>query len=114
LLNKANNLGKESSGETSDSTSTNKTATPSGFSLSNYPNPFNPSTTIKYSIPQALHVKLVVYDVTGREVKTLVNEIKAAGSYDVVFNAGRYASGVYYYKIEAGDYKNIQKMVLVK
>lgn len=111
LLNRSNGLKKE---QNPDGNKETKTETPVGFSLSNYPNPFNPSTIIRYSIPQNLHVKLVVYDVTGKEVKTLVDETKQAGSYTVEFIAGKYASGVYYYKLEAGDYKNIQKMVLVK
>ena len=113
LLNKSNESNK-SNGQDQDNKTADKRTTPEGFYLSNYPNPFNPSTVIRYSIPKDLHVKLVVYDVTGKEVKTLVNETKSAGSYSVEFNAGKYASGVYYYKLEAGEYKNIQKMVVVK
>ena len=85
------------------------------YSLSqNYPNPFNPSTTILYSIPKDEFVKLTVYDITGKVVKELVNGYKSAGKYSVEFNASSYSSGTYYYKIEAGEYKNIQKMMLIK
>ncbi len=108
---KITNFKKE---ESQNKEKSNESKTPIGFSLSNYPNPFNPSTTIRYSIPQDLHVKLKVYDITGKEVAVLVNEMKQAGEYNVEFSAGKYASGVYYYKLEAGSYKNIQKMVLVK
>jgi hypothetical protein len=88
---------------------------PTTYSLSqNYPNPFNPTTTIQYSIPKDEFVKLVVYDVTGKAVKELVSGHKTAGGYSVEFNASSYSSGTYYYKIEAGEYKSIQKMMLVK
>jgi len=82
--------------------------------LPNYPNPFNPTTTIQYTIPKDKYVKLVVYDITGRIVKELVNGHKAAGKYNLEFNASGYTSGVYYYKIEAGSYKSVQKMMLIK
>ena len=88
---------------------------PSDYSLSqNYPNPFNPTTTIQYSIPKDEHVKLIIYDITGKVVKELVNGHKVAGIYNVIFNASGYASGTYYYKLEAGEYKSVQKMMLVK
>jgi hypothetical protein len=88
---------------------------PITYSLSqNYPNPFNPTTTIQYSIPKDEFVKLTVYDVTGKVVKELVSGHKTAGKYSVEFNASSYSSGTYYYKIEAGEYKDIQKMMLVK
>lgn len=80
----------------------------------NYPNPFNPSTKISYEIPKSGLVKLVVTDVLGREVKTLVNEFKQAGSYTLEFNASNYASGVYFYKITSGDFTDTKKMVLIK
>jgi hypothetical protein len=82
--------------------------------LQNYPNPFNPTTTIQYTIPKDEYVKLVVYDVTGKVVKELVNGHKSAGRYNVEFNASGYASGIYYYRIDAGTYKSVQKMMLVK
>lgn len=86
-----------------------------GFELKqNYPNPFNPSTTISYSIAKQSRVKITVYDITGKMVSELLNETKNAGSYEVVFNASELSSGTYFYKIEAGDYMDIKKMILVK
>ena len=88
---------------------------PTAYNLEqNYPNPFNPTTTIQYSIPKDEYVKLVVYDITGRVVKELVNGYRTAGKYNVEFNVSNHASGTYYYKLEAGEYKNIQKMMLIK
>jgi hypothetical protein len=88
---------------------------PTTYSLSqNYPNPFNPTTTIQYAIPKDEFVKLTVYDITGKVVKELVNGHKAAGKYSVEFNASSYSSGIYYYKLEAGQYKRKKKMMLVK
>ncbi len=80
----------------------------------NYPNPFNPSTTIRYQIPQDGIVTLKIYDILGSEVATLVNEQKAAGKYEVNFNASSLASGVYIYKIQAGSFTNSKKMLLIK
>ena len=80
----------------------------------NFPNPFNPVTTISYSLPNVSKVKLVIYDVTGREVATLVNEFQSAGKHNVNFNASRIASGVYYYRIQAGDIMQTKKMILMK
>ncbi len=88
---------------------------PSDFSLSqNYPNPFNPATTINYSIPELSNVVIKVYDVLGDEVAILVNEQKPAGSYEVQFDASKLSSGVYYYKIQAGNYIETRKMILLK
>ncbi|MEJ5352697.1 MAG: T9SS type A sorting domain-containing protein [Melioribacteraceae bacterium] len=94
---------------------------PSEFYLSNnYPNPFNPSTTINYTIPENRngnsysHVKLVVYDPLGREVTVLVNESKPAGNYSVVFNAQNLPSGVYYYSLISGTTIITKSMVLIK
>ncbi len=87
----------------------------SSFKLSqNYPNPFNPSTIINYEIPTSSLVTLKVYDLLGREVTTLVNEIKPAGKYNITFDASKYSSGVYFYRIEAGEFSQIKKMVLLK
>ncbi|MGA2668427.1 MAG: T9SS type A sorting domain-containing protein, partial [Ignavibacteria bacterium] len=69
---------------------------------------------ISYALPKASSVKLVVYDMLGREVKTLVNEYKQAGSYNVSFDASSLASGVYFYRIYAGDFTNVKKMMLIK
>ena len=80
----------------------------------NYPNPFNPSTKIAFDIPKAGIVNMVVYDLLGREVATLVNEFKQAGKYDVDFNALNLASGVYFYKITAGEFVDTKKMLLIK
>jgi hypothetical protein len=80
----------------------------------NYPNPFNPATRIEYAIPRGSNVKVIVYNVLGQEVATLVNEFKNAGTYSVDFNASRLASGVYMYSIKAGSYTDVKKMVLLK
>ena len=81
----------------------------------NHPNPFNPKTTIIYELPKDGTVKLVVYDMLGREVSKLVNnEFKAAGRYSVVFDGSRLSSGVYFYKIEAGSFTDVKRMALVK
>jgi Secretion system C-terminal sorting domain len=89
---------------------------PNKFSLSqNYPNPFNPSTIINYELRIMNEVKLVVYDVLGREVKTLVNKTQSAGKYKVTFDATGFASGVYYYKLKAGkDFELTRKMLLLR
>jgi Secretion system C-terminal sorting domain len=80
----------------------------------NYPNPFNPATTINYSVPGSGLVIIKVYDILGREVQTLVNEVKAAGEYNVKFNAGNLGSGIYFYTINAGNFYQTRKMVLLK
>jgi len=93
----------------------NKEAIPKKFELSqNYPNPFNPTTRIEYSISSKQFVTLKVYDILGREVTTLVNEEKSAGSYEVTFNAGNLASGVYIYTIKAGAFYQTKKLILLK
>ncbi|MBC8042386.1 MAG: T9SS type A sorting domain-containing protein [Rhizobacter sp.] len=80
----------------------------------NYPNPFNPSTTISYSIALASSVRLVVYDVLGREVATLISAKQAAGNYRVNFNASNLSSGVYFYRLQSGANVQTRKMLLVK
>ena len=89
---------------------------PNVFSLSqNYPNPFNPTTVIKFGISKSGLVKLVVYDLLGRTVATLINnEFKEAGNYKADFDGINLASGVYFYRIEAGDFTSVKKMLLVK
>ena len=88
---------------------------PNKFSLEqNYPNPFNPVTKIQYSIAKTSHAKLKIYDILGREMVTLVNEVKSPGVYVVDFNGSHLASGVYYYRLEAGDFVNVKKMLLIK
>ncbi len=93
--------------------------TPIEFSLSqNYPNPFNPSTTIKFSIPSnggnSVPVQLKVYDILGNEVAVLVNENKSPGYYEVIFNGNKFASGVYFYRLNVGSNVQIKKMILLK
>jgi hypothetical protein len=93
----------------------NESGVPYKFSLSqNYPNPFNPSTVINYSLAASERVQITVYDLLGKEIKTLVNEVKGPGSHQVTFNASGISSGVYFYKISAGSFLDIKKMVVVK
>jgi len=88
---------------------------PKEFALGqNYPNPFNPSTTFKYEIPKESYITLKVYDILGREVTTLVNEQQRAGYYEIDWNAVNNSSGVYFYKIQAGDYVDTKKMILLR
>lgn len=88
---------------------------PNEFKLyTNYPNPFNPTTSIKFDIPKQSFTKLVVYDLLGRVVASLVNEQLNAGRYEVTLEAGKLASGMYFYKIETESYSDVKKMVLVK
>lgn len=88
---------------------------PEEFKLyGNYPNPFNPTTSIKYDIAANSFVKLSVYGITGQLVETLVNDNLQAGRYETNFNGSKYASGVYFAKIEAGNYTHIIKMLMVK
>lgn len=88
---------------------------PEGFSLSqNFPNPFNPYTNINFSIPKKSFVKIAVYDMLGREVAKLVNEELSGGVYQLDFDASKLASGVYFYRIEAGEYSDVKKMMIVK
>jgi tetratricopeptide (TPR) repeat protein len=82
--------------------------------FANYPNPFNPSTVIKYQLSDASQVSLKVFDVMGREVATLVNSYQNKGNYDVTFNANNLASGIYFYKLNAGGKQFINKMLLMK
>ena len=88
---------------------------PSSFDLKqNYPNPFNPTTTISYAIPESEYVTLKIYDLLGREVATLVDKIQAAGQHTIQFDATALASGIYFYKIQAGDFADTKKMTLVR
>ena len=81
----------------------------------NYPNPFNPATTIRYGIPEQSNVRLEVYNALGQRIKTLVdNEEQQPGYYQVIFNAANIASGVYFYRLQAGGYTEIKRMVLVR
>lgn len=90
-------------------------ATPLKFELSqNYPNPFNPSTKIRFDLPTQAFISLKVYDVLGREVATLVNEMKQAGSYTVKWDASRMTSGVYFCRLRAGNFIETKKLLLLK
>jgi hypothetical protein len=80
----------------------------------NFPNPFNPITKINYGVMKASNVKITVFDMLGREVHTIVNEYQAAGNYSALFDGSQYTSGVYFYKIEAGDFVAVKKMSLIK
>jgi len=88
---------------------------PKEFKLEqNYPNPFNPTTTIQYQLPQDARVTLKVYDILGSEVTTLVNEEQEAGYKEVQFNGNGIASGMYVYRLQAGEYVSIKKMMFLK
>ncbi len=80
----------------------------------NYPNPFNPSTTIRYSIPGKAHVEITVYNTLGQEVTKLVNKTMGAGSYQTTWDAGKHNSGMYLYRLKAGDYTKTKSMILLK
>jgi hypothetical protein len=93
----------------------NSDLSPSTFSLDqNYPNPFNPSTSFTYQVGKAGFVSVKIYDLLGREVTTLVNEFKQAGSYPATWNAASFGSGVYFYKMQSGSFTSTKKMILMK
>lgn len=99
----------------SETISVEVTSIPSEFNLAqNYPNPFNPTTNITFAIPENGNVKLSVYNMLGEEIAVLLNGYREAGNYEVTFNANELNSGIYLYKIEAGNFVNIKKMILVK
>lgn len=88
---------------------------PSGYNLSqNYPNPFNPVTNIEFSIPKNGFAKLIVFDVSGKEIAVLVNENLSIGTYRADFDAGKISSGIYFYRLETNSYTETKKMILVK
>ncbi len=84
------------------------------YLFQNYPNPFNPSTKISYSIPQTSFVTLKVYDILGKEIATLVNEEKQVGNYEINFDAKNLSSGVYFYRIQAGNFTETKKFILLR
>ena len=88
---------------------------PAQYYLSqNYPNPFNPTTKIDYAIPKNGFVTLKIFDVLGREIKTLISENKNAGFYSVDFNGADFQSGFYFYKLESNGFSDVKKMILIK
>ncbi len=80
----------------------------------NYPNPFNPTTNIRYELPKSGFVKIIVFDALGKEIKTIVNEKQSAGTYNLTFDGSNLPSGVYFYRLRAGDYVETKKLVLLK
>ncbi len=90
-------------------------AAPADFSLmQNFPNPFNPATTIEFNIPRSGHVLLQIFDVAGRNVETLLNQTMNGGVYNIVWNASKYPSGMYYYRLQSGFFTETKKMSLIK
>ena len=88
---------------------------PAAFVLErNYPNPFNPQTTIRYGLPEVSYVTLVVYDVLGRQVRVLVDGVREAGTHEVIVEAGALPSGVYLYRLTAGSISQTKRMNLLK
>ncbi len=88
---------------------------PRNYSLSqNYPNPFNASTTINYIIPKPSNISVDIYDLLGRHIETILNEYQQAGEYQITWHADRFPSGTYFYKLQAGDYIETRKMILLK
>jgi len=88
---------------------------PSDFMLhQNFPNPFNPSTNIKFEIPKSSYVKLNIYDINGRLLEYLINEEMNPGVYEVIWNASNYSSGIYFYRFETENYTETKRMTLIK
>ena len=88
---------------------------PEGYSLSqNFPNPFNPSTKIRFAIPQREFLSLKVYDALGREIETLAEGISEAGEFEVTFNAANLPGGVYFYELRSAEYSETKKFILIK
>ncbi|MCX7878691.1 MAG: T9SS type A sorting domain-containing protein [Ignavibacteria bacterium] len=93
----------------------NNNQNPVSFALfQNYPNPFNPVTNIKFDIPKQQSVKLIVYDISGRETQTILNKSLSPGSYSIQYNASNLSSGVYFYKLETEGFTESKKMIVVK
>lgn len=96
-------------------TAVENSSTPQEFALfQNYPNPFNPTTNIEYSIPNVGSVSLKIYDLLGREIATLINEVKQPGNYQIKFDGSKLSSGVYFYKLQFGNAVTIKKMLVMK
>jgi hypothetical protein len=88
--------------------------TPENFCLGNYPNPFNPTTIITYSLSVPKHVTLKTYDMLGTDVEPLVNEEKFSGTYNVKFDGANFSSGIYLYTLKAGKFNKTRKLILMK
>ncbi|MCF8242221.1 MAG: T9SS type A sorting domain-containing protein [Melioribacteraceae bacterium] len=102
-------------GKIENPTTVNEETTVNEFELSqNYPNPFNPTTVIDYKIAHSTNVKIIIYNSLGETAATLVDDFRQAGKYSVTWNAHQFASGVYFYKLVAGDYKAVKKLLLLK
>ena len=88
---------------------------PTNFNLNqNYPNPFNPTTKIKYSVPQSSNVVIKVFDLLGNEIETLVDGHKPIGTYEITWYADNLPSGIYFYRLQANNFIQIKKMILLK
>lgn len=88
---------------------------PASFGLSqNFPNPFNPSTSIRFDVPKSAYVKLKVFDVSGKILDVLVNENLKQGTYEISWNASKYSSGIYFYSLETKDFSQTKKMMMIK
>ncbi len=115
VFDESNNHSMSSEGSAVITSVENNLGVPTEFALAqNYPNPFNPSTTIKFSLPSEANVSLKVYDIIGNEVAVLVDENMGIGFYEVNFNATNLASGIYFYRLNAGEYSSLKKMILIK
>ena len=92
-----------------------KLSVPNRFKLwQNYPNPFNPATKIKFALPKSGFTKIVIYDLLGRETRTLINQEVEAGYHELLFDASNLSGGVYFYKIESGEFQQTKKMIVLK
>ena len=92
-----------------------KKTKPLGYSLAqNYPNPFNPSTIITFTVPKSEFITIVVYNSLGQRIKDVLNEVKSTGTYQIEFDGADLPSGTYFYKITAGEFSQVRKMVLLK
>lgn len=106
---------KSKSTKSAPSVQTVPTSLPAEFKLSqNYPNPFNPSTSIAFTVPQKSDVAIRIYDLLGREVALVASGVREAGNYTVAFNAGNLPSGIYFYKLIAGEFVETKRMILAK
>jgi len=115
LIGMKTSKGKQYGQELELITSINDETQPSIYDLyQNYPNPFNPATMINYQLPMTSEVNLSVFNMLGQKIATLVNERKSEGSHQVIWDASTYPSGIYFYMIEAGDFVENRKCLLVK